>query len=214
MNKKERLDKLDSICNRCYNCPLGQTRKKTVFGEGDPDATVMFIGEAPGADEDRQGRPFIGRSGKLLRKMIQAIDIDPWDCFIANIMKCRPPGNRDPERKEIEQCVKFLKKQLEIIQPKLLVLLGKTAVRGLLPEHADNSVMSLRQTSRNLGELSWEGIPAIVTYHPSALLQGPKWRPLAKDDFVFLKKEIPKLSISKEILKKAVENEPLYADPF
>ena len=124
----DRLLKLQSIAKKCCNCELGKTRKKLVFGEGNPDALFMVIGEAPGKTEDELGRPFVGRSGQLLRKMLLAIGLDPLkDVYISNIVKCRPPGNRDPEKSEIETCIKFLRKQIEIIQPKLI-----------FPDHSGN----------------------------------------------------------------------------
>jgi uracil-DNA glycosylase len=157
-----------------------------VFGEGSLNASIIFIGEAPGKSEDESGRPFVGRSGQLLRKMIQAIEIPAEDYYIANIIKDRPPNNRPPEKEEIEACIKFLKKQIEIIQPRLLVLLGKTAVKGLCPGMAQMSMEALRAQSKSLGMVSFQEVPAIVTYHPSALLRTP-WRKVgASEDFKFL----------------------------
>jgi len=147
----------------------------------------MFIGEGPGRTEDQTGRPFVGRSGKLLRGMIQAIGMGENDFYIANIVKDRPPNNRPPEPEEIEQCVKFLRKQIEIIQPKLLVLLGKTAVRGLLPSVSGNSMESLRISSKNIGFLQYNNVGAFVTYHPSAILRNPLRKPEYKEDFMFIK---------------------------
>lgn len=187
MDPQERLDKVKAIALRCGNCPLCKTRKKLVFGEGNPDARVMFVGEGPGRDEDFSGRPFVGACGKLLRKMILAIGLDPVkDCYIANVVKDRPPRNRIPADDEIENCVKFLRKQVEIVKPEILVLLGKTAVRGLLPEYANETVGALREKSKRLGDLKYDGIPVVVTYHPSAVMQRPQFKPGAKEDFRFL----------------------------
>jgi len=182
-----RLSKLKEIALKCTNCALYATRKKLVFGEGSSNALIMIIAEGPGREEDETGRPFVGRSGKLLRKTLLAIGIDPIkDCYIANIVMCRPPGNRDPEKEEIEMCKKFLVKQIEIIKPKLLVLLGKTAVKGLCPMFAKISVERLRSMTKNLGMVSYGEIPVMVTYHPSALLRAA-WRKVgAKEDFIFL----------------------------
>jgi len=157
-----------------------------VFGDGDPNAWLMFIGEAPGREEDQKGIPFVGRSGQLLRKMIAAIGLLPEDWYIANILKDRPPGNRVPETSEIGSCIKFLQKQIEIIQPEYLVLLGKTAVKGLLPDRAAARVDDLRQESKTLNSLNYNGIQVIVTYHPSALLRDPSKKVLAAQDFRFL----------------------------
>jgi len=156
-----------------------------VFGDGDPDAWLMFIGEAPGREEDQAGIPFIGRSGQLLRKMIAAIGLTPEDWYIANILKDRPPGNRVPEPEEIGFCIKFLHKQIEIIHPEIIVLLGKTAVKGLMPDRAAARVDDLRQESKSLN-LRYNDIPIIVTYHPSALLRDPSKKVMAAQDFRFL----------------------------
>jgi DNA polymerase len=157
-----------------------------VFGEGGSDAKIMFIGEAPGRTENATGRPFVGRSGKLLRAMIQAIGVEEKDFYIANIVKDRPSNNRPPEPDEIEQCVKFLKKQIEIIQPKLLVLLGKTAVKGLLPTLSGNSMESLRTSSKNGGFIQYQNVPCFVTYHPSAILRNPVNKSSYREDFIHI----------------------------
>jgi DNA polymerase len=185
--KSERLDNLKAVCNSCYNCPLGKTRIKLVFGEGNPEPKFMSVAESPGKDEDVSGRPFVGRSGQLYRNMLRAIGLDPEkDVYMSNVLKCRPPNNRVPEPEEIEQCVKFLQKQIEIISPRLLLFLGKTAVKGLLPEYAKMSVNSLRGNSK-LGKFSYQGIPVLITYHPSALLMDSSKKPSAIEDFSFLK---------------------------
>ncbi len=187
MGKTERLKKLEEIAEKCYNCELGKTRNRLVFGEGSANSTFMIIGEGPGETEDKEGRPFVGRSGQLLRKMLTAIDLNPEkDVFIANIVKCRPPKNRDPKKNEITTCIKFLRKQIEIIEPKLIILLGKSAVKGICPDLAKESVERLRIISKNLGMLIYNDIPVVVTYHPSALLR-TQWRRVgAKEDFEFL----------------------------
>lgn len=154
-----------------------------VFGEGGIYATVMFVGEGPGAEEQKAGRPFVGRSGKLLRDMIRAIGISEGGHYIANVVKDRPPNNRPPEPEEIACCSKFLKKQIGIIQPKLIVLLGKTAVKGLCPDKEKESIDKLRSLK---GFLHYEGIPVVVTYHPSALLRTPWRKTAAREDFLFI----------------------------
>lgn len=158
----------DAICE-CQNCPLGQTRNKFVYGVGNPKADIMFIGEAPGAEEDRRGEPFVGRAGQLLDKILIAIGFNRDQVYIANILKCRPPGNRDPQPDEMEQCFGYLREQIRIIQPKLLCALGRISAQALL------------NTKTPLGKLrgSWheyEGVPLLVTYHPAALLRFPAYK--------------------------------------
>jgi len=199
MDKIERLEKLKGIVSNCYYCELGETRKKSVFGEGNHDAICTVIAEAPGQREDEIGRPFVGRSGQLLRKILISIGLDPInDVFIANIVKCRPPGNRAPTAKEIDICVKFLKKQIEIIKPKLIVLLGKTAVKGICPNFAKESMEKLRSITKSLGMITYEDIPIIITYHHSALLRTP-WRKMsAKEDFQFFQEKYKELKYLSE----------------
>ncbi len=148
----------------CMACPLGGTRIKFVYGVGNPEADLMFIGEAPGADEDRMGEPFVGRAGQLLDKILAAIDLSRKEVYIANILKCRPPGNRDPQPAEMEQCFPMLQQQVAIIKPKLICALGRIAAQALL------------KTTTPLGKLrnrwhQYEGVPMLVTYHPAALLR-------------------------------------------
>lgn len=186
--KTQRLGRLRDIALQCRACPLVLESKKMVFSDGDPDAALMFIGEAPGRDEDASGVPFVGRSGKLLRELIKAVGLNPVeDCYIANIVKHRPPGNREPAKEEIEICVKYLRKQIEIIAPKFIVLLGRTAVKGLLPlERSYESIEGLRARSRVAGQLDYMNIPVAVTYHPSALLRDPSKKSKVLEDFRFI----------------------------
>ncbi len=152
------------IC-QCQNCPLGKTRKNFVFGSGNPEAEVMFVGEAPGADEDAQGLPFVGRAGQLLTKIIESTKT--WkraDVFICNVLKCRPPGNRTPMPEEVEQCRPYLEEQIRIIKPKLIMALGASAAQTLLK--TKDSVGKLRHKWHD-----YQGIPLRVSYHPSALLR-------------------------------------------
>ncbi len=163
------IDALNSqICN-CMKCPLGKTRTKFVFGVGNPQAKVMVIGEAPGADEDAQGEPFVGRAGQLLNKILEAIQFKREEVFICNILKCRPPNNRDPLPEEVDQCEPYLWKQIELLHPVAILCVGRIAGQTLL------------KTTRGLGELrgtvhSYQGIPMMVTYHPAALLRNPNWK--------------------------------------
>ena len=158
----------DRICD-CRKCPLGETRNRFVFGVGNPEADVVLVGEAPGAEEDKQGEPFVGRAGKLLDKILEAVHFTRDDVFICNILKCRPPNNRDPLPSEVEQCEPYLHKQLELLQPKVMLALGRIAAQTLL--RTNSSLTKLRAETH-----SYQGIPLIVTYHPAALLRNPNWK--------------------------------------
>jgi len=153
----------------CTACSLHQGRHTTVFGAGNPDAEVVFIGEAPGRDEDLQGEPFVGRSGQLLTKILAAIGYGRDDVFICNILKCRPPNNRDPQPDEVAACEPHLKRQLAILQPRVICCLGRVAAQTLLGTNA--SLKRLRETVH-----FYEGIPVMATYHPAALLRNPGWK--------------------------------------
>ena len=151
-------------CTRCKLHALGRTQ--IVFGVGNPDADLMFVGEAPGGDEDVQGIPFVGRAGQLLTKIIEAIDLARDDVYIANVIKCRPPGNRNPEPDEIAQCEPFLFRQIEIIKPKVIVKLGKFAAQTLLGTDAP--------ISRIRGRVfDYRGAKLVPTFHPAFLLRNP-----------------------------------------
>ncbi len=165
----------------CLKCPLGQTRTKFVFGTGNPAASLMFVGEAPGADEDLQGEPFVGRAGQLLNKILEAIHLRREEVFICNILKCRPPNNRTPLPEEVEQCLPYLRKQIALVHPKLIVCLGLTAAQNLL--RTKESLTSLRGRV-----LEFEGTPLMVTYHPAALLRNPNWKRPAWEDFQAIQK--------------------------
>ena len=150
----------------CTRCKLHNTRKNIVFGDGNADASLVFVGEAPGADEDRQGLPFVGKAGKLLTKIIEAINMKRKDVYICNILKCRPPGNRNPEDDEIRSCVPFLKKQLEAINPEVICTLGSFSAQTLL--RTKTPISSLRGTINHYNEIC-----LIPTYHPAFLLRNP-----------------------------------------
>ena len=158
-----RLD-IGPDCSRCKLHTLG--RKQVVFGVGNPNADLMFVGEAPGADEDIQGEPFVGRAGQLLTKIIEAIDLRREDVYIANVIKCRPPGNRNPEPDEVEQCEPFLFRQIDIIKPKVIVALGKFGAQCLLK--SDTPITRLRGR-----EFKYRDAVLIPTYHPAYLLRNP-----------------------------------------
>jgi uracil-DNA glycosylase family 4 len=171
----------DQICT-CMNCSLGQTRHSFVFGTGNPQAGIMFIGEAPGADEDRQGVPFVGKAGQLLTKIIEAIHLKRDDVYICNMLKCRPPNNRDPLPEEIAECEPYLKRQIEIVKPKIICTLGRIATQAIL--RTTGPMRALR------GKLhQYEGIPVIVTYHPAALLRNPSLKRDAWEDVKWLRRE-------------------------
>ena len=170
----------------CKRCHLYRTRTNFVFGAGNPEANLMLIGEAPGREEDLQGEPFVGAAGKLLDKMLAAIGFRREEVFIANILKCRPPENRDPQIDEIETCKPYLLQQIKIIQPKIICALGRISAQVLL------------QTKSPLGQLrgkihDWNGIKFLVTYHPAALLRYQQYKRPAWEDLKLLRKEFDKL---------------------
>ncbi len=165
----ESLAELEGMIHDCRKCPLGDTRTRFVFGVGNPRADVVLVGEAPGAEEDKQGEPFVGRAGQLLNKILEAVDFKREDVFICNILKCRPPNNRNPLPSEVEQCEPYLHKQLALLQPKVMLALGRVAAQTLL--RTGDSLTKLRASVH-----SYQGIPLMVTYHPAALLRNPNWK--------------------------------------
>ncbi|RMD90734.1 MAG: uracil-DNA glycosylase [Calditrichaeota bacterium] len=148
----------------CKRCKLWKHRTRFVFGTGNPDANLMCVGEAPGFDEDQQGEPFVGAAGQLLNRILKAIEFQREEVYIANIVKCRPPGNRDPEPEEAVQCLPYLKKQIDLVKPKLILALGRIAAQYLLNVQA--SISELRGKVHEI-----DGIKIVVTYHPAALLR-------------------------------------------
>ena len=180
-SRRKALDVLAAEVASCTKCAeLARCRTQTVFGVGDPSARLMFIGEAPGADEDRLGYPFVGRAGQLLTDMItKGMGLKREDVYIANILKCRPPNNRDPEPAESANCVGYLEQQASIVRPAFICLLGRVAGQTLLG------------TTLPMGRLrgkwhQYKGIPTIVTYHPAALLYHPPWKREAWEDLQML----------------------------
>jgi DNA polymerase len=173
---------LKAAVSGCTRCGLHQTRTQTVFGVGDENADWMLIGEAPGAEEDRLGEPFVGQAGKLLDNMLAAIGLSRREnVYIANVLKCRPPGNRNPAPEEVGKCTPYLLRQIELIQPKLIVAMGRFAAQTLLD--TDASISSLR------GRLhQYAGVPLIVTYHPAYLLRTLEDKAKAWEDLLFAKK--------------------------
>jgi uracil-DNA glycosylase family 4 len=172
---------------QCVACALHARRNKTVFGVGDENADWMFVGEGPGADEDRQGDPFVGQAGKLLDSMLAAIKLKRDDnVYIANVVKCRPPGNRNPEPDEASKCEPYLQRQIELIKPKLIIALGRVAALNLLSREA--SIASLRGRV-----LAYRGTPLIVTYHPAYLLRNLPDKAKAWEDLCFAVKTMQSL---------------------
>ena len=165
----ESLEELHKNIGSCTKCVLHEGRNKFVFGNGNANADVMCIGEGPGAEEDKQGYPFVGRAGKLLTDILKAIKFSRDDVFIGNVVKCRPPGNRTPLPLEMNTCLPYLLKQIDLIKPKLILCLGLTAAQGLL--NKKDSLTSMRGKIFDL-----RGARVMVTYHPAALLRNPQWK--------------------------------------
>lgn len=170
----------------CIACPLGGTRKHAVFGEGNPQAVLMFVGEGPGAREDETGRPFVGPAGELLTRIIGAMGLNREDVYITNIVKCRPPGNRDPQPEEVAACIGYLQAQVNAVGPKVIVALGRIASQALLQEATP--ITRLRGTFR-----VYQGIPVMPTFHPSYLLQNPSRK---RDVWEDIKKVMDVLGLS------------------
>ena len=191
----------DCVAN-CEACVLSKTRTQTVFGVGDPHAEWLLVGEAPGAEEDRKGEPFVGQAGKLLDNMLAAIALKRGqNVFIANVLKCRPPANRDPQGEEVTQCDPFLKRQVELIKPKLIIALGKFAAQSLL--NTTSTIGSLR------GKLhDYHGVPVIVTYHPAYLLRTLSDKAKAWEDLCFARSSMQALqSVAKPQSSKLLSPE-------
>lgn len=173
--QQETLQQIQADLGNCTRCKLHHSRTNIVFGEGNPNAEIMFIGEGPGETEDLQGRPFVGRAGQLLDKIIEAMGYKRADVYIANVVKSRPPNNRPPEQDEIAACSPFLFRQITAIQPKILVALGGTALKCLLGEEA--KITKLRGQF-----IEFRGIPLMPTFHPSYLLRNPSAKKVVLED--------------------------------
>jgi uracil-DNA glycosylase len=180
----------------CTRCPLHkQGRKQIVFGVGNAKAELMFVGEGPGADEDEQGEPFVGRAGQLLNNMIKAMGIERRQVYIANIVKCRPPGNRTPEREECETCSPFLMRQIAVIKPKVVVALGAVAAKTLLAMSASMAQLrgrfyDFKPAGVRSNDPDWDGCKLAVTYHPAFLLRDPRQKGEAWKDLQMVMKEL------------------------
>jgi len=185
-DKTESLDDLYSAIHECQKCPLGRSRTNFVFGAGNSYSEIMFVGEAPGADEDRLGEPFVGRAGQLLNKILAAMKLERQDVYIANILKCRPPNNRDPQSDEAAICEPFLHQQIKLIKPKIICCLGRVAAQRLL------------QTNMSLGQMrdrwfDYQGTTLMVTYHPAALLRSNKYKRPTWEDMQKLLQKLEEL---------------------
>ena len=180
----ESLDQFFGRINQCQKCQLGQTRTNFVFGVGDPNADLVLVGEAPGEQEDLQGEPFVGRAGKLLDKILSAIELSrSQGVYICNVLKCRPPNNRDPLLSEVDQCEPYLIHQINLIKPRLIVALGRVAAKTLLKK--DLPLKDMRSIKHD-----YHGTPLVATYHPAALLRNQNLKPAAWEDFKWIRRLI------------------------
>lgn len=179
---------LETTCRNCTACQLCERRHNVVFGVGPQDAQIMFVGEGPGEQEDLQGEPFVGAAGKLLDDMLSIIDLDRSNCYIANIVKCRPPGNRDPKEEEQDACIGYLRNQIALIQPKIIVCLGRIAAMKLIRP-------DFRITREHGTWTMRDGIWMSAIYHPSALLRDVTKRPETFEDLLSLREKYSQLGI-------------------
>ena len=176
-------DELKNNCLQCQKCSLCRTRSNVVFGVGRQNADIMFIGEGPGEQEDLQGEPFVGAAGKLLDDMLSIIDVNRTNCYIANIVKCRPPMNRDPKDEEQDACIAYLQQQIELVNPAIIVCLGRIAAKRILdPDY---------RIAKDHGKwLCRNGVWMTAIYHPSALLRDPAKRPETFDDLMSIRQKL------------------------
>lgn len=179
-------NELEEQCQNCTRCGLYETRHNVVFGVGDRDARIMFIGEGPGEQEDLQGEPFVGAAGKLLDDMLSIIDLDRQNCYIANIVKCRPPNNRDPIDAEQDACIGYLRNQVALIKPQIIVCLGRIAAKRIIdPEY--------RITKSHGQWIERNDVWMTAIYHPSALLRDPSKRPETFDDLLSIRRRLDRM---------------------
>ena len=187
-------ESLKAECLQCHACALAETRTNVVFGDGNPGAEILFVGEGPGQHEDEQGIPFVGRGGQLLDDMLEMVGLDRTKVYIANIVKCRPPQNRDPLNVEQDACIGYLRRQIALIQPKIIVSLGRIAAMRLISE-------KFRITKEHGVWFDVDGVRMMAIYHPSALLRDPGKRPETFDDLKSLQKEIGRVCQHTELNK-------------
>lgn len=186
MYKQDLLNKIKNVANSCEKCQLCKTRNNVVFGEGNPDANLMYIGEAPGASENKLGRPFVGKAGKLLNKIIKAMNLKREDTYITNTVLCRPPKNRKPQPDEMNACRHYLDKQIEIVDPQIIITLGLTATQIMTTSNATMKI--LRKCKIRYGDRQ-----LFCTYHPSYLLRNPKMKKETWEDMKIVMKELEKI---------------------
>lgn len=188
VDKDDRLEKIAEEIKKCKKCPLYEHRTNPVPGEGNPNAEIIFIGEAPGYYEDKQGRPFVGSAGKLLNSLIEEIELTRDDVFITNVVKCRPPNNRDPLKEEIAACSPYLFRQIEVIKPKIIVTLGRHSTITIFNKAGlkTQGISSVRGKVFNAKLLDLN-VKIIPTYHPAAALYNPKLKTYLKEDFRLIK---------------------------
>lgn len=195
------LDRLYEEIRACQKCILSQGRRNAVPGEGPEHADMMFIGEGPGFHEDRLGRPFVGAAGKYLEELLEKINLKRTDVYIANVVKCRPPGNRDPLPEEVDACRAYLDRQIEIIQPRLVITLGRFSMQRYFP---GASISRIHGQARKIGNVIYYPM-----FHPAAALHQPRWRSLVEEDFM----QIPEmLSQSLKLEDSPAEPEPPQAE--
>ena len=195
-SKEQRLARLAQDVERCRRCPLYRTRTHAVLSDGSPRAQLVFVGEAPGRDEDLQGKPFVGAAGQLLTKMIEAMGLKRHDVYICNVLKDRPPGNRTPLPEEIEACLPFLQEQLAIVQPSVICSLGAVATKALLGPSI--SITKVRGDVRN-----YQGTPLVPTFHPAYLLRNPSAKKLAWADLKKVRQLLSEVRSQRSEVRKA-----------
>ncbi|MCD6369376.1 MAG: uracil-DNA glycosylase [Thermoproteales archaeon] len=199
-NKEKILEKIAEEIRECKKCPLWRNRKNAVPGEGNPDTVVMFIGEAPGRFEDLEGRPFVGAAGKLLTELLRNIGLTREEVYITNVVKCRPPGNRDPARDEIDKCSPYLDRQIEVIKPKVIVTLGRHSTLYLLGKTGrkhGKGILSLRGRLYTI-HINRNPVTILPTLHPAAALYNPRLKTILEKDFDKLKEILKSISKPKK----------------
>ena len=199
MSTVELMEKVTSQIRVCVQCPLSRKRKSAVPGEGDTEASVVFVGEAPGRLEDMKGRPFVGAAGKILDGLLESIGLLRENIFITNVVKCRPPGNREPKSVEIGTCTSlYLKPQIKLIKPKVVVTLGRHSTQYVFSEAGIGKIKSITELRGKIRKVKFLSIPLLVLpmYHPASVLHNPRYREALESDFQLLKKELKKRRIA------------------
>lgn len=198
MSTVELIEKIADQIRACVECPLWKERKKAVPGEGNIEARVVFVGEAPGHWEDVRGRPFVGAAGKVLDGLLESIGLPRESVFITNVVKCRPPGNRDPRPVEVETCTSlYLKRQIHLIKPKVVVTLGRHSTSYVFSEAGTGEIKSITELRGKIRKVKFLDMPLLVLpmYHPASVLHNPRYREALESDFQLLKNELKKRRI-------------------